>query len=83
MVNHVNRDYAHSEEVSSGKHVMELNDDATKSDMEDKDVSDDSVNFVTSTPVKRKFNCEECANQSQCVDCFVRQENPSNIQFSP
>jgi hypothetical protein len=54
---------------------MEHNNDATKSDMEDKDTSDDSLNFVTSTPVKRKLNCEECANQSQCV--FVRQENQS------
>ena len=54
MVNHVNRDYAHSEEEPGVKNVMEPNDDATKSNMEDKDISDDSVNFVTSTPVKRK-----------------------------
>ena len=56
--------FRHSEEVSSGKNVMEPNDDATKSNMEDKDISDDSVNFVTSTQVKRKVNCEECENQS-------------------
>ena len=54
--------------------------DAEISDMEDNDSPDISVNFVTSTP--RKIACEECRNQSQCVDCFVRQENPSFEQFS-
>ena len=50
--------------------------DVQISDMEDGDNSDDLVNFVTSTPVKRKIQCEECKNETQCVDCFVRQENP-------
>ena len=50
--------------------------DAEISDMED----NDSVNFMTSTP--RKIDCEECKDQSQCVDCYVSQENPSVIEFS-
>ena len=48
--------------------------------MEDNDSPVDRVKFKTSTP--RKIDCEECRNQSQCVDCFVRQENPSIIEFS-
>ena len=61
----------------------EANDTNTKlndveiSDMEDNDSPDKIVNFVTSTP--RKIDCEECKNQSQCVDCFVRQENPEHF----
>ena len=34
---------------------------------------DDSDSFVTSTPQKTKFQCEECENILQCTDCFVRQ----------
>ena len=57
---------------------------ATESNVEDKDISEDTCNFVTSTQVKRKFNCEECKNQTQCVDCFVRQENPDTPNpFNP
>ena len=63
----------------SKKEDTDIN-DGQISDMEDNDISDDGVNFVTSTPVKRKVNCKECKNETQCVDCFVRQENP---QFSP
>ena len=29
----------------------------------------------TSTPKKRKFQCEECKDKSQCIDCYVRQDN--------
>ena len=29
--------------------------------------------FVTSTPQKIKYQCEECENQQQCTDCYVRQ----------
>ena len=47
------------------------------SEMDDDDNSNELVdNFVTSTPVKRKFKCEDCENKMQCVDCYVRQENP-------
>ena len=34
--------------------------------------------FITSTPRKRKFSCDECNNKSQCVDCFVTQEHARN-----
>ena len=33
---------------------------------------DDYESFVTSTPQKIKFQCEECENKTQCTDCFVR-----------
>ena len=42
------------------------------SDNEDNNISDDGVYFVTSSPVKRMVNCEECKTETQCVDCFVR-----------
>ena len=29
-------------------------------------------NFQTSTPKKRKYECEDCANQSECVECIVK-----------
>jgi hypothetical protein len=74
--------FRHSQE----KEPYETNDtigklkDTEISDMEDNDSPDISVNFVTSTP--RKIACEECRTQSQCVDCFVRQENPSVEQLA-
>ena len=53
-------------------------------DTEMEDVEDDSMagndttneytSFLTSTPQKTQFNCEDCRNQSQCTDCYVRQE---------
>ena len=27
--------------------------------------------FMTSTPRKGKFQCKECEEEVQCVDCFV------------
>jgi hypothetical protein len=33
----------------------------------------DNSNYMTSTPIKGKFDCEECHNISQCTDCYVRQ----------
>ena len=52
------------------------NDDITN-DMEETDFVEDDINFVTSTPKKRKYRCEECQNTSQCVECFVNQVNGS------
>ena len=34
---------------------------------------DECDSFVTSTPQKEKYQCQECENQTQCTDCFVRQ----------
>ena len=31
------------------------------------------ASFVTSTPRKTVFQCEECDFNSQCIDCFARQ----------
>ena len=41
-------------------------------EVENDELADDS-NFMTSTPIKGKFDCEECHNISQCTDCHVRQ----------
>ena len=44
------------------------------SNMDADDVTVDGYeSFVTSTPLKTKFHCEECENKLQCTDCFVRQ----------
>ena len=49
------------------------------------DISNDNTSFATSTPSKRKFECRECKNVSQCVNCFVDQYTiqPGNISTSP
>jgi hypothetical protein len=63
----------HPEET---RHVV----DNTKSYVETNEMDDndhtvhDYSSFVTSTPRKSSFQCEECFNQSQCTDCFVRQD---------
>ena len=33
------------------------------------------MSFMTSTPQKVKYDCEECVDKEQCIDCFVRQVN--------
>ena len=38
--------------------------------------------FLTSTPKKTKFECEECENKSQCTDCFVGQTLASSCDWS-
>ena len=42
--------------------------------MDDNDATTEYTSIVTSTPQKTEFNYEDCINQSQCTDCFVRQE---------
>ena len=37
-------------------------------------IADVSENFMTSTPQRKKTNCDECKQKSQCLDCFVREE---------
>ena len=39
---------------------------------ENNDTKESSV-FKTSTPKKKRIECSECFNRSQCTDCFVRQ----------
>ena len=34
--------------------------------------------MMTSTPKKRKVQCEECIDGQQCIDCYVRQDNLGN-----
>ena len=44
----------------------------------------DKQSFCASTPKKRKYACGDCANKSQCVDCFVNQtlKKKHRVQFS-
>jgi hypothetical protein len=37
-------------------------------------ISDGRENFMTSTPQRKKIDCDECKKKSQCVDCYVRKE---------
>ena len=38
----------------------------------DHEMEMEQSNFRTSTPKKRKDECEDCANQSECVECIVK-----------
>ena len=62
--------FRHLQETSDN--VTEM-DDSQISENDDNEKLSNEVNFITSTPLKRKFDCEECHDQSQCTDCFVRQ----------
>ena len=56
-----------------------------ESDMENNYTSNEEVeSFAASTPRKRKFDYAECNNQSQCIDCFVRQTllPPQTVHFA-
>ena len=59
--------------------MEDINGAEDRDDVEDSDGFED-INFVTSTPIKRKFECEECKNISQCVECFVNQHHQSEGQ---
>ena len=57
-------------DVNSSK--VEKHEGVKESDMSSEEFqSDDS--FLTSTPNKIKYECEECINKTQCTDCFVNQ----------
>ena len=52
---------------------------------EDNETVSMNESFVTSTPQKINYQCEECENQQQCTDCYVRQHEetgqlPSDIR---
>ena len=40
---------------------------------ENEEKNDSDASFVTSTPQKTVFQCEECEENRQCTDCFVMQ----------
>ena len=42
-------------------------------DEKNETMADDGL-FMTSTAQKIKYDCEECQNQTQCTDCFLRQD---------
>jgi hypothetical protein len=55
------------------KDFMERTDIPSVNDMTD-DEPGKFISFFTSTPKKKKFQCEECLDLSQCTYCFVRQD---------
>lgn len=54
--------------------IIEYNEEEEK-EVNDTEISsmNESSLFKTSTPKKKKIQCSECLNKSQCTDCFVRQ----------
>ena len=76
--------YRHFEEKNNSKDINNV-DNIEESDSEDIDTTDEEKkSFTTSTPRKRKFECDDCNNKSQCVDCYVRQDNAprQRVHFS-
>ena len=61
----------HSEEKR--KTDDDNNDTDNSLDEENEEENDSSSSFVTSTPQKAIFQCEECEKNEECTDCFVRQ----------
>ena len=41
-------------------------------DSDDHEIEMEQCNFKTSPPKKRKDECEDCANQSECIECIVK-----------
>ena len=61
--------------LSPRRHVdteIEMVEEQCSKNGEDSETVDDNESFVTSTPQKSKFQCEECENKTQCTDCSVR-----------
>ena len=51
----------------------EIDDLENSEKMENDNTAYENISFTTSTPKKRQFECEECKNESQCTDFFVKQ----------
>ena len=66
-----------SQENYSQENVSQEN-DTLENDFMESNATGNDRNFMTSTPTKKKYDCNDCRNKSQCVDCFVQQENPDD-----
>ena len=64
--------YRHSGETIDSSNITETEDDDLGKEGMDTS-SDTSSSFVTSTPEKRRFRCDKCDKNQQCMDCFVKQ----------
>ena len=76
--------YRHFEEENDIENIKSI-DDIGESGCEYEDTAnEEKKSFTTSTPRKRKFECNDCINISQCVDCYVRQDNAprQRVHFS-
>ena len=66
----------HPDEVTGQSDVniskVEKHDDVDESCMSSEEFQSGNC-FLTSTPYKKDFECEECINKTQCNDCFVNQ----------
>ena len=74
--------YRHSKDESDAFHDTKM--ENAESVMEDSEYIVEKGSFATSTPQKRKFDCKECLNDTQCTDCFVRETLASShsVHFS-
>ena len=61
---------------------IEMEEDDTTNDDQEDNAGNEYHSFVTSTPQKKTFECTECENITQCVDCFVRQVNETGYLIS-
>jgi hypothetical protein len=52
--------------------ILEEHNDVEENDMSAEEFPSNE-SFLTSTPQKFEYECEECINKTQCTDCFVRQ----------
>ena len=62
------------EKQNNDKEKIETNvtEEFNITDSDDHEIEMEQCNFKTSTPKKRKDECEDCANQSECVECIVK-----------
>ena len=65
--------YRHSEMKRNSSVDKEIDNLENSEKMENDNTADENISFTTSTPKKGQFECEECKNESQCTDCFVKQ----------
>jgi hypothetical protein len=56
------------------RHVDSTIEDKQNSEILETEETDFNT-IMTSTPKKRTFQCEECTNGQQCIDCYVMQDN--------
>ena len=72
--------YKHSKEASNVNNDTEIDDVIdSESEMEADECTVDTGSFLTSTPQKRKFECNDCIDKTQCTDCYVREATRHSV----
>ena len=67
------RRHSEEERENKGDTKIDIDEEHFSENDEHDNIVSQNDSFVTSTPQKTNFQCEECVNQQQCTDCFVRQ----------